>query len=371
MKKSTTRWKGTPEVLRFPEKKREGLGFVISPCDIGGSIGAEKAGLTPLLGIDSHLPSLHTLASLYPRMGLIAGRVRQLENHVAFSLLGREPEAVIIKVPFEGFGGFDGKTIKATVNHYHPLFDALRIIWALSPLFFVLEDSCFPTHSPRKIRKKTMRASEDITRALFHLGYSSTCFSLDSLDFGVPVGTWRLFLVGWKKKGDEKTVEAILDFVLRSSKRPIMTTVWEAIGDLPLLKTREEETCYRCSPFSAYQESMRSGCANKVTNHRRLKEKRGRERPQPHLHPFSVHPLRPLPLPISPDGKRGFLQLPHPTQNRRLTVREMCRLQGIPDYCEISMPKPEEDGEEAVFQVARATPPVLFETVIKAVMQAL
>jgi DNA (cytosine-5)-methyltransferase 1 len=114
---------------------------------------------------------------------------------------------------------------------------------------------------------------EEITEGLRREGYSSTTWTLDAADFGVPQRRRRVFVVGLRG-GTEvispspmfaaATVSAApQENLFASSWLPPWRTVADAISDLPeaslLPKETQKRIAYDDDPRTEYQKQMRAG----------------------------------------------------------------------------------------------------------------
>ena len=119
-------------------------------------------------------------------------------------------------------------------------------------------------------------------------------------------------------------------------------TVWDAIGDLPVLDANEESSKYTMQPRTEYQMLMRGDvAADKLTNHQAPNHpqdvidmihntKEGEPLYEKYHQRIRLSRTELSPTQVS-GGIRPSFQFGHPTQDRGLTIRERCRLQSFPD----------------------------------------
>lgn len=141
-------------------------------------------------------------------------------------------------------------------NQYYREF--IRFVEALRPLYFVMEnvpDMRFYVDGDNLLLNKALHRFEE-------LGYRTEWKVLQADHYGVPQTRRRLFIIGNRLdleiQWPEKTHE----------KNPV--TVWQAIGDLPIVPHghRQDEMPYdpRCD-LNEYQQLMRQGAGNVLYNH--------------------------------------------------------------------------------------------------------
>jgi DNA (cytosine-5)-methyltransferase 1 len=152
-------------------------------------------------------------------------------------------------------------------------------------------------------------------------------------------------------------------------------TVWEAIGDLPLLEPGESKAEYTTEAHSAYTRLMRAG-ASRLFNHeapshdeRTLKRIASARPGEPLYESFKqrvrLDPNRPSPTVVA-GGIRPQFFFAHPFQNRGLTVREQARLQSFPDTFVF-----EGGMVQGRALTGNAVPPLLAEALAEAIKRAL
>lgn len=262
----------------------------------------------------------------------------------------------------------------------------LRIVDALRPRIVVIEN----VTGMKDLGDG--RAIREIHERLEQLGYAVEHRILKAELYGVPQERRRIFFVA-SRVGSVRWPEATHgagDDLFDTGRDPLVT-VWEAIGDLPLLHNGEgtdELRAYTRKARTDYQKLMRDGSAG-VRNHL-----------APQLAPINLRRLqhiapggswRDLPYDLLPAGMKrarrsdhtkryGRLHQEglastiltkcdphwgsffHPEQDRAITVREAARLQSFPDTFVFLGSR----GRQYV-QVGNAVPPLLAHAVAKAV----
>ena len=226
-------------------------------------------------------------------------------------------------------------------------------------------------------------------------GFVTAVVTLDAVNFGVPQRRARALLLALRADEGQRAATRTLTDVVESLRHEqgrgeagVCVTVGEAIGDLPSLEAGagEEETRIVASPSTEYQRRLRQ--PNGVTynhvaaNHseelvERIRSVEVGEAPQA----YGDHPLRRKQYfrlayaRLSPDepastlttnthnpGSGRFL---HYRDHRTLTVREVARLQGFPDWFRFAGSQTEQRRH-----VGNAVPPPLSRRVAEVLTAA-
>ena len=260
----------------------------------------------------------------------------------------------------------------------------LRLVEGLMPLWVVMENVTGISSAGGG------EAVKHIVNGLESLGYTVKSQVLCAEDYGIPQERRRVFFVG-NRNGQQFEWPEITH---GPSLLPYVT-VWDAIGDLPVLENGEssdDDAPYSVESFSEYQEILRNGSLS-VTQHA-----------APRLSPINLRRMeyipeggswRDIPVDLLPDGMKrarrcdhtkryGRLQKDglsstiltkcdvhwsaciHPEQDRALTVREAARLQSFPDRFIFSGPRTEQ-----YVQVGNAVPPLLGRKVAESILSAI
>ena len=147
-------------------------------------------------------------------------------------------------------------------------------------------------------------------------------------------------------------------------------TVYDAIGDLPIIESGEHANSYTIVPKTEYQKLMRNN-SEKLLNHtapthpQETIDKIANTRPGDPMYPRFKQRIRLKWDELSPTqvsgGIRPQFQFGHPEQARGLTIRERCRIQSFPDTFEVM------GGlVQARVQTGNAVPPLLAKAVATA-----
>lgn len=256
---------------------REGVRPVVLDlfCGAGGmSLGFEMAGYHIGLGVEKEeLPYKTHCHNFDHRCHL--GDIRDIQDPVAFvQEHGLDRVDVIIGGPpcqgYSRVGRGKLRHLKNDPNYIHDprnkyYKDFIRFVEALRPLYFVLEnvpDMQYYADGQGLVLDKALRK-------LSTLGYTGgpedrpVWGILQADHYGVPQTRQRLFIVG-NRLGHQ------IQWPPPPTHEDNPVSVWEAIGDLPIIahECRLDEMPYepRCE-LNEYQRMMREGMDGKLYNH--------------------------------------------------------------------------------------------------------
>jgi len=353
-------------------------------CGAGGlSEGFSQAGFHVLAGNDFDQLAGETFARTHKGAEFLPGPIEDISSQRLLRAAGLrkgELDCLIGGPPCQAFSVY---------NHQRGLHDPrsklfreyLRIVEDLKPKWLVMENVTGITSVGNG------RPVKEISSSLEKLGYELEVRVLRAEEYGVPQERRRIFFIA------NRTGETInWPEVTHGPGRLPLVTVWDAIGDLPILENGEDPgkaVAYRSAPRCSYQVMLRAG-AKLVRNHAAPKLSKI------NLERMTFIPQggswRDVPVDLLPAGMKrarrcdhtkryGRLRKDglsctiltkcdlhwgsfiHPDQDRVLTVREAARLQSFPDFFEFSGPRTEQ-----YIQVGNAVPPVLGRCVAEAII---
>ena len=355
-------------------------------CGAGGlSEGFRQAGFSVLAGNDFFESAGRTFKATHPKAKFFDGPIQDIsaEKLLAETGLHRgELTCLVGGPPCQAFSVY---------NHQRGMHDAraslfheyLRMVEGLHPQWVVMENVT------GMLSAGGGEAARTILSSLQALGYNVEWRVLKAEEYGVPQERRRVVFLGnrigapiaWPQPTHG---EGLSPYV----------TVWDAIGDLPLLENGEVPSGsvkYRTAPCSSYQQQLR-GNAVRVANHQASKlasinQQRMQHIPEGGSWRDIPHELLPAGMKkarrcdhtkrygrLRKDGLSSTILTKcdihwgayiHPDQNRSLTVREAARLQSFPDWFEFAGPRTEQ-----YIQVGNAVPPLLGRKIAEAVLEA-
>lgn len=326
-------WKGEP-ILQQGNLPPSDKPLVVELfCGCGGtSVGFEMAGYQIALGCDIHRFSIETFRLNHEGVSTILGDIHNVKTDDVLKLLkGRQVDVLIGGVPCQGFS-LNNRKRHADDKRNQLYKEFLRFVEVLKPRAILLENVSG--------MKSTGDFVPEIEKSLSEVGGMEVKSRLlYAPDYGVPQSRLRLVFVGVKgKKFDFESIEKTNG---EGTGKPY-NTVWDAIGDLPVLAANEESSKYTMWPKTEYQMLMRGDVpADKLTNHQAPNHpqdvidmihntKEGEPLYEKYHQRIRLSRTELSPTQVS-GGIRPSFQFGHPTQDRGLTIRERCRLQSFPD----------------------------------------
>ena len=326
-------WKGEP-ILQQGNLPLSNKPLVVELfCGCGGtSVGFEMAGYQIALGCDIHRFSIETFRLNHEGVSTILGDIHNVKTDDVLKLLnGRQVDVLIGGVPCQGFS-LNNRKRHADDKRNQLYKEFLRFVEVLKPRAILLENVSG--------MKSTGDFVPEIEKSLSAVGGMDVKSKLlYAPDYGVPQSRLRLVFVGVKgKKFDFESIEKTNG---KETGKPY-NTVWDAIGDLPVLDANEESSKYTMQPRTEYQMLMRGDvAADKLTNHQAPNHpqdvidmihntKEGEPLYEKYHQRIRLSRTELSPTQVS-GGIRPSFQFGHPTQDRGLTIRERCRLQSFPD----------------------------------------
>lgn len=365
----------------------------------GMSLGFEQAGfdVVAAIEIDPVHGATHKFnfpeCAVLPRSveGLTGNEIRQRAN-----IGTREVDCVFGGAPCQGFSLIGHRAFDDPRNKLVSEF--VRIVSELKAKAFVFENVKGLTVGRHK------EFLHELVSAFEAAGYTirQPWKVLNAAHYGVPQYRERLFLMGVRKglkaPSYPKPFSSPADGRKRIEDLPLSPTVAQAIGDLPdadRFQTLDGSDSVRTSAFgkpSAYASELRCLTndawhfghprewqsdlltSSARTDHTSISKRRFSETPQGQTEPISrfyklasngiSNTLR-----AGTDGSRGAFTSPRPIHfkhDRCITVREMARLHGFPDWFRFNGTK-----WHGARQIGNAVPPPLARAVATQIMVAL
>jgi len=366
----------------------------------GMSLGFEQAGFDVVAAVEIDPVHCATHKFNFPHCSVIPRSVEGLkgsEIRLQAKLGSRPIDVVFGGAPCQGFSMIGQRVLDDPRNRL--VRDFLRIVSELDATYFVFENVKGLTLG------KHRKFLDEFVEYASELGYSVRLpwQVLDAANFGVPQHRERLILFGAKKDTNLPTYpdhwtnpadgrgESV-------SGKPSGPTVGEALLDLPdaedfaELERTDEVAWTKWADGSAYAKELRclsnsawhSGhrrawnpnilTSSARTTHTTISRGRfastngGETEPISRFYKLATNGLSNT-LRAGTDGARGAFTSPrpiHPTLNRCVTVREMARLHGYPDWFRFN-----ETKWHGARQIGNSVPPPLARAVAYSVIEAL
>jgi DNA (cytosine-5)-methyltransferase 1 len=343
---------------------RVDAGFVDLFCGAGGiTIGLERAGWSPLLGVDLNKNASATHRAFFPHIEHMEADLseKKVRNSIVSSLAGKDVGIIAGGPPCQGFSIF-GKRRFVNTRGYAPhddprnklVYSFVDIVTRVSPRWFIMEN--VPGLANLDDGRFLTALLSEFTKA----GYTH-CEAriLNAADYGVPQLRRRLLIIG-------NRTEHIIPWPKRKffaepkDWQDPYRTVGEVISDLAEPRSHDKFAChvvmkhkpllverYKYIPeggrldINALPPRLRVGYRTDIVkNYSHVFKRLHRDRPA-----FTMVP-----------GHNAFPI--HPWLDRALTVREAARIQTFPDSVEFKGSR-----QEQCIQVGNAFPPLLAEII--------
>ena len=377
----------------------------------GLSEGLSEAGFHSLFASEIVPVYANTYKKNHPASVVHTADIRELDaNKVREDLNLERGELDLIAggPPCQGFS--INAPVRSVLDERNHLFkEYLRFVDAFAPRAILIENV------PGLVSFEDGDTLHAILNSLAELGYGADVRILGAPYYGVPQMRWRTIILGVRGRTLPPTAypEPIYHAPIRANftstfdgasiiKEPSpeasanFTTVKQAIGDLPPLKSGEkgsEVKEYRCDPFCDYQKRARVGSTG-VYNHEAPRLSQINLERLEYIKPggnWTDIPDELLPKGmqrarksdhtkrygrVTPDGLASTILTKcdphwgaffHYEQNRSFTVREAARIQSFPDHFVFTG-----NTAEQFAQVGNAVPPLLAQAVglsLKSVLQ--
>jgi len=340
----------------------------------GMSIGLESAGFRIVHANELNRDAAATYKYNFPKVALENRDVRKIHARWLQKRLGN-PRVDLIAAgpPCQGFSVAGRRRPRDPRNLLYK--EVIRFVGVFHPKVVVIENvlgMLFVNHG------KTV---EKIMSALREGGYHPHLRVLSASDYGVPQARRRVFIIATSMR-----IPSTELFPRRTRTKKI--SVRDAISDLAFLDVGERSLEYKRQPQSRYQRLMRRGTSilynHEASAHssrirRRFasipvgmngKEVLRRVKTSKRTY-FKLHPRK---------VSRSLTTLPedsiHYLRNRVVTVREMARLQSIPDDFKFLGPRTTGGRRRSkecpqYTQVGNAVPPLLAARVFRTIGRAI
>ena len=348
----------------------------------GLGLGFEQAGFDIASAIE--LDPVHAAVHSYnfPNCVTLCADATAISGSEIAAQVGRRIDVVVGGAPCQGFSMIGKRALDDPRNQLVRHF--LRLVVELQPVAFVLENVRGLTIG------KHRRFLDEVVREFEAHSYRVRLpwQVLDASHFGVPQHRQRLFLIGARK-------DAVLPEYPLLELGAVAPTCHEALGDLPDADAFDQLIAHDSArtgwghPLSAYAREMR--CldndawhhgyvrdwdpslltSSTRTAHTEISKRRFHRTPPGTVEPISrffklaaaglSNTLR-----AGTDSARGAFTSPRPIHykyNRCVTVREMARLHGFPDWFRFHATK-----WHGARQIGNAVPPPLARAVAASIL---
>lgn len=348
----------------------------------GLGLGFEQAGYDVVAAVE--IDPIHAAVHSYnfPECATICADATQIEGGEIVARVGADIDVVVGGAPCQGFSLIGQRALDDPRNQLVKHF--LRIVIEVQPSVFVLENVKGLTLG------KHRAFLDEIVAESADAGYEVVLpwRVLNAREHGVPQDRQRLFLIGVRKglklpnypKASDKFVtcrEALDDLPDAESFDDLL------VGDSVVARSHAELSEYAAEMHCVDRTAWRYGyqrqwdpcvlTSSMRTGHTEISRRRFAETPQGKVEPISrffklaengvSNTLR-----AGTDAARGAFTSPRPIHykySRCITVREMARLHGFPDWFRFHPTK-----WHGARQIGNAVPPPLARVVAESILRA-
>lgn len=238
----------------------------------GFSYGMESSGVNVIAAIEFDSKIAATYKTNHPETVVLNEDIRKIaatpedkvyrksiDESISELFGNKEIDIIFGGPPCQGFS-MAGKRIRRKRKFFEDernllFLEFLRMVEQLKPKVFVIENV------PGILNYDNGNVKREIYEKFGELGYNVSSKILSAENYGVPQKRKRAIFIGNRMGLDSNYL-----FPEETNNK---ITVWDAIGDLPSLKSGEGEevTKYNSSPFTSYQKMMRDTSNDKFFNH--------------------------------------------------------------------------------------------------------
>jgi DNA (cytosine-5)-methyltransferase 1 len=349
-------------------------------CGAGGlSEGFRQAGYNVMLGSDIDLTYGETFSRSHTGATFVAKPIQSLSSSEILRTTGLckgQLDVLVGGPPCQGYSVYNHG--RGEHDPRAGLFrEYLRIVRQLAPKWLVMENVT------GLLSISGGQLVETIVNEITKLGYAVEWRILRAEDYGVPQERRRVVFIA-----NRIGAPILFPQIEYGAGLKQFTTIWDAIGDLPLLAV-EDMTGYPTPARTTYQSEMRQG-KSKLANH--YGPKLGKANQERIRHIPQGGSWRDIPFELLPEGMKrakrsdhtkryGRPRLTdlsctiltkcdihwgayiHPIENRAFTVREAARLQSFSDkfifYGSMT---------EQFVQIGNAVPPKMAKSIANAIV---
>ena len=342
----------------------QGNGFIDLFCGAGGiTVGLERAGWQPLLGVDLNPHATATHQAYFESVPHMAADLSNADTMKAVKkqVAGTDIALVAGGPPCQGFSVF-GKRRFVNTRGYAPhedprnklVFAFIEVVRSVSPRWFIMENV------PGLVTLDDGMFLETLLGEFRSAGYMNVeARILNAADYGVPQLRRRLIIFG-NKTGHIIPWPKRKFFLEPRDWQDPYRNVGQVISDLASAASLHRFTCH--APMNhkpllveRYRHIPEGGRLDPALLPPHLKSGYRTREVRNYSHVFKrLHRDRPS-ITMVP-GHNAFPI--HPWLDRALTVREAARIQTFPDELEFLGPR-----QEQCIQVGNAFPPLLAEII--------
>lgn len=368
-------------------KKIEMYSIIDLFCGTGAlsyGLHAKNQAYTMVAGIDTDESASETAAANHKTAHIVCGKIETITPESLLSAASiRDIDLIVGGPPCQGFSSLRpsrGQDLEDPRNGLYKEF--IKYVGVIRPTAFLMENVV------GLVNAGDGKLLRDILNRFNRIGYSVDWRILNAANFGVPQKRERVFLIGVKKSAigsyaikfptpTHKFSGKVIgsrhksNYVNNLTHGPSSVSVWDAISDLPSIKSGQRSDVYKCSPKNDYQAARRINANEKLTLH----EAANHSKKMLEVIRYSGSSISSIPDGMVTSGysscySRLEINQPsttitvkftspasskciHPKDDRAITPREAARLQGFDDNYIFCGSK-----TDIASQIGNAVPPI-------------
>ena len=273
---------------RTAEQEIQGRNRHFSVLDLFCGTGALSHGIDrysnnafrTVAGVDSDKLACQTAASNAPRAQILCGDIRDMDpNQIVTNSGGPSIDLIVGGPPCQGFSSLRptrGQSLQDPRNELYREF--LRFVEHFQPAVFLMENV---------VGLINANGGDLLSSILYDakkIGYSTEWKVLNAANYGVPQKRERVFIIGIRKRAFKNTkimfpspthyfdgrvigTRRKAHYVINRNAGKRAVSVWDAISDLPSLRSGEVSCGYATEPRNDYQLKRRERCGQLLKLH--------------------------------------------------------------------------------------------------------
>jgi DNA (cytosine-5)-methyltransferase 1 len=232
----------------------------------GFSLGFSQAGFNVVGASELDEWACDTFRANHPGVPVIEGDITKISDEEIMSVIKGKVDILLGGPPCQGFSIANKRNVDFKDPRNSLFTEFLRLGKLFKPKVMIMENV------PNIVNARTHKGekvTDIIEEEMKNLGYFVYSTILEATNYGVPQIRKRFVIIGSKTPLNipfPKPTHTINTNNLFSGVLKQCPTLWDAISDLPSLKSGEEKTKYEKPPQTKYQKLIRGGSSS-LYNH--------------------------------------------------------------------------------------------------------
>ncbi len=243
-------------------------------------LAAKNAAFGTIAGIDLDRSAADTAAANHKTANIVCDKIENISpDELVMPASVSNVDLIVGGPPCQGFSSLRpsrGLDLDDPRNSLYKQF--IKYVKVLQPTVFLMENVVgLVNASDGKLLKGILKGFKDV-------GYEVDWRILNAANFGVPQKRERFFLIGINKSavsapkiifprpthffsGKVIGTKHKLNYVVNPTDGELALSVWDAISDLPSIRSGETSSKYKTKPKNEYQLERRAGVRGPLTLH--------------------------------------------------------------------------------------------------------